>query len=87
MNSKSQTKPTSSNYRWVICGLLFWVTTANYIDRGVFGNLAPELQKEIGWTDGQYWYMQVAFNAAYAVSLLVVIVRPVAEPVKMPSEQ
>src|SRR5208337_133547 len=40
--------------------------------RGVFGNLAPELQKEIGWTAGQYWYMQVAFNAAYAVSLLVV---------------
>jgi ACS family hexuronate transporter-like MFS transporter len=72
MNPQSQTTPASSNYRWVICGLLFWVTTANYIDRGVFGNLAPELQKEIGWTDGQYWYMQVAFNAAYAVSLLVV---------------
>jgi ACS family hexuronate transporter-like MFS transporter len=51
--------------------LLFWVTTANYIDRGVFGNLAPELQKEIGWTQGQYWYMTVAFNAAYAVSLLL----------------
>jgi ACS family hexuronate transporter-like MFS transporter len=50
---------------------LFWVTTANYIDRGVFGNLAPELKKTIGWTDEQYWNMQVAFNAAYAVSLLV----------------
>jgi len=60
-----------SNYRWVICSLLFWVTTANYIDRGVFGNLAPELQKEIGWTEPQYWQMQVAFNVAYAVSLLV----------------
>jgi ACS family hexuronate transporter-like MFS transporter len=68
MNSPKQ----PDKYRWVICGLLFWVTTANYIDRGVFGNLAPELQKEIGWTSGQYWYMQVAFNAAYAVSLLVV---------------
>ncbi len=63
--------PTTSNYRWVICALLFWVTTANYIDRGVFGNLAPELQKEIGWTQGEYWYMTVAFNAAYAVSLLL----------------
>ena len=61
----------TSNYRWVICALLFWVTTANYIDRGVFGNLAPELQKEIGWTQGQYWFMTVAFNAAYAISLLV----------------
>ena len=60
-----------TRYRWVICGLLFWVTTANYIDRGIFGNLAPDLQKEIGWSDGAYWYMQVAFSAAYAFSLLV----------------
>jgi ACS family hexuronate transporter-like MFS transporter len=72
MNFPNQTGSATGKYRWVICGLLFWVTTANYIDRGVFGNLAPELQKEIGWTAGQYWYMQVAFNAAYAVSLLVV---------------
>jgi ACS family hexuronate transporter-like MFS transporter len=72
MRSPNQTGSATGKYRWCICGLLFWVTTANYIDRGVFGNLAPELQKEIGWTAGQYWYMQVAFNAAYAVSLLVV---------------
>ena len=55
----------------MICALLFWVTTANYIDRGVFGNLAPELKKTIGWTDEDYWNMQVAFSAAYAVSLVV----------------
>jgi ACS family hexuronate transporter-like MFS transporter len=60
----------ATHYRWVICALLFWVTTANYIDRGVFGNLAPELQKSIGWTQDDYWWMQVAFNIAYAVSLL-----------------
>jgi MFS transporter, ACS family, hexuronate transporter len=71
MNSPSSDRPASSNYRWVICGLLFWVTTANYIDRGVFGNLAPELKNTIGWTDEDYWNMQVAFNCAYAVSLLV----------------
>ncbi len=62
-------KPTS--HRWVICALLFWVTTANYIDRSVFGNLAPELQKQIGWSDEQYWNMQVGFSAAYAVSMLL----------------
>jgi MFS transporter, ACS family, hexuronate transporter len=71
MNPPSQVSPAVTKYRWVICGLLFWVTTANYIDRGVFGNLAPELEKTIGWTSEQYWDMQVAFNAAYAVSLLV----------------
>ncbi len=72
MTPATQNSPAASRYRWVICGLLFWVTTANYIDRGVFGNLAPDLQKEIGWSDGQYWYMQVGFNAAYALSLLLV---------------
>lgn len=64
-------KEVVTKYRWVICGLLFWVTTANYIDRGVFGNLAPDLQKLIGWTQDDYWWMQVAFNMAYAVSLLL----------------
>ena len=50
---------------------MFWVTTANYIDRGVFANLAPELQTRIGWTQEQYWNMQVVFQAAYAVSNLM----------------
>jgi len=34
---QAESHPT--HYRWIICALLFWVTTANYIDRGVFGNL------------------------------------------------
>jgi ACS family hexuronate transporter-like MFS transporter len=63
-------RPRASSYRWVICALLFWVTTANYIDRSVFGNLAPELQKVFHWTDQQYWYMTMCFQAAYAVSML-----------------
>lgn len=71
MYSSNQTRPVSSNYRWIICGLLFWVTTANYMDRGVFSNLAPELQTRIGWTQEQYWNMQVVFQAAYAVSILL----------------
>jgi MFS transporter, ACS family, hexuronate transporter len=65
-------KPTS--YRWVICALLFWVTTANYIDRGVLSNLSPEMggrlhieQKD--W-DAAYWNMNVVFQGAYAISLL-----------------
>jgi MFS transporter, ACS family, hexuronate transporter len=57
-----------TRYRWVICGLLFYVTTANYIDRGVFGNLAPELGNLVHWDAEQYWNMQVAFLVAYALS-------------------
>jgi ACS family hexuronate transporter-like MFS transporter len=68
-SSAPGSQPTG--FRWAICGLLFWVTTANYIDRGVFGNLAPELRKTIGWSDQDYWNMQVAFSAAYAISMLI----------------
>ena len=69
------TTESHSNYRWVICGLLFWVTTANYIDRGVFGNLAPEMPGRLHvskaeW-DVAYWNMQIFFQAAYAVSMLL----------------
>ena len=65
----------ATNYRWVICGLLFWVTTANYVDRSVFGNLAPEmpgrlhLNKE-DW-DVAYWNMQLFFSGAYSISMLL----------------
>jgi MFS transporter, ACS family, hexuronate transporter len=59
-------------YRWVICGLLFFATTINYVDRQVLGFLAPDLQRSIGWNEAQYGFIVVAFQAAYAISLLVV---------------
>ncbi len=71
MEVPGSSRPAASRYRWVICLLLFWVTTANYIDRSVFSNLAPSLQKEIGWTQEQYYLMSVAFTGTYALSLLL----------------
>jgi len=59
------------HYRWVICALLFFATTINYIDRQVIGILAPDLQRTIGWNDIQYGYIVTAFQAAYAVGLLI----------------
>jgi ACS family hexuronate transporter-like MFS transporter len=59
-------------YRWVICGLLFFATTINYVDRQVLGFLAPDLQRSIGWNEAQYGFIVVSFQAAYAISLLVV---------------
>jgi len=59
-------------YRWVICGLLFFATTINYVDRQVLGFLAPDLQRSIGWDEAQYGFIVVSFQAAYALSLLVV---------------
>src|SRR5207244_10601451 len=42
------------NLRWVICALLFFATTINYMDRQVLGLLAPLLQQTFGWSEIQY---------------------------------
>src|SRR6188768_1750227 len=56
--------------RWYICGLLFLATTINYIDRQVLAILAPDLQKEIGWSELDYGRIVIAFQVAYAVMML-----------------
>jgi ACS family hexuronate transporter-like MFS transporter len=57
-------------YRWIICALLFFATTINYVDRTVLGVLEPELKEKIGWTATQYGDINSAFNLAYAVGFL-----------------
>lgn len=61
-------------YRWKICGLLFFATTLNYMDRQVLALLLPTLQdpiKGIGLTQVQYGTIVSIFSAAYAIGLLV----------------
>ncbi|MDQ3756094.1 MAG: MFS transporter, partial [Acidobacteriota bacterium] len=60
------------NYRWVICALLFFATTINYVDRQVLGILATPLQRELGWSESEYGFIATAFTGAYAVGLIVV---------------
>lgn len=59
------------HWRWVVCALLFFATTINYVDRAVLGVLAPTLRAEIGWTDQQYGYINAAFTLAYALGFLI----------------
>jgi len=71
MTTESGTRARIGRYRWVICALLFFATTINYIDRQVLGILAPDLQKEIGWTELDYGRIVIAFQISYAVMMLV----------------
>ena len=59
-------------YRWVICALLFFATTINYIDRQVVSLLGPTLSAEFGWSDLDYSHIVFNFSLAYAIGLLVV---------------
>jgi ACS family hexuronate transporter-like MFS transporter len=62
---------TVGRYRWVICALLFFATTISYIDRQVFGILAPEMKKIFGWTDTNYTDIVFWFEVAYAIGQLL----------------
>ena len=41
-------------YRWTICGLVFFATTINYLDRAVISLLKSTLTTELKWNDGDY---------------------------------
>lgn len=58
--------------RWVICALLFFAATVNYIDRQVIGLLKPTLQADLHWNEIDYSNIVFAFQVAYAVGLIVV---------------
>ena len=72
MNSPNQTAPASSRFRWVICGLLFFATTFNYLDRQVISYLkdpifcAPADQGGFGWSNTDFANLTSFFTAFYA---------------------
>jgi MFS transporter, ACS family, hexuronate transporter len=60
-----------TSYRWVICGLLFFSTTINYLDRQVLSlTWKDQLVPEFHWTDSDYGSITGWFSIFYAVSLL-----------------
>jgi ACS family hexuronate transporter-like MFS transporter len=71
MNPPNQTAPASTNYRWVICALLFFATTFNYLDRQVISYLkeffcTPVAQGGFGWSNTDFANLTSAFTAFYA---------------------
>lgn len=68
----TQPSPKVGNFRWMICTLLFFAATVNYIDRQVIGILKPTLAGEYGWTEIDYSWIVFAFQTAYAIGLLFV---------------
>jgi len=57
-------------YRWTICGLVFFATTINYLDRAVISLLKPYLETAFGWNSGDYANIEIAFKLAYALGMV-----------------
>ena len=60
-----------SNWRWVICGLLFLATTVNYMDRQVLSLTWKDfIAPEFHWTDADYGTITGLFSLFYAIANL-----------------
>ena len=57
-------------FRWYVCGLLFFASVINYIDRQVIGILKPTLQQQFGWSELDYGDIVFSFQLAYAIGFL-----------------
>ena len=64
-------KTKMTNYRWVICSMLFFATTVNYLDRQVLSLTWPKfIGPEFGWTNDDYGNITAWFSILYAVFML-----------------
>src|SRR5580698_8642921 len=59
-------------FRWVICTILLLGVMKNYMDRQVIGVLKTTLQHDLGWSEIDYGNLVFAFQAAYALGMVVI---------------
>ena len=50
----------------MICALLFFATTINYIDRNSLSVLKTTIERQLNWSEADYGWIAFAFTAAYA---------------------
>jgi MFS transporter, ACS family, hexuronate transporter len=63
--------PWHSSVRWWICGLLFFATTINYLDRQTLAVMKPHLETILHWTEADFGWMNFAFTLAYAIGFVL----------------
>ena len=56
-----------TNWRWVMCAMLFFATTVNYMDRQVLSLTWKDfISKDFNWTDDDYGTITATFSIFYA---------------------
>lgn len=64
-------KDKMTNFRWVICAMLFFATTVNYLDRQVLSLTWDEFIKpEFHWDESHYGTVTSIFSIIYAISMV-----------------
>ena len=61
-------KDKMTNFRWIICSLLFFATTVNYLDRQVLSLTFKDFIAPVfGWSDNDYGTITAVFSIIYAL--------------------
>lgn len=69
MNQNTTSKMT--NYRWIICAMLFFATTINYLDRQVLSLTWKDfIAEDFHWTNTHYGLIASLFSGFYAIAML-----------------
>lgn len=64
-------KDKMTNFRWIICAMLFFATTVNYLDRQVLSLTWDEFIKpEFHWDESHYGTVTSIFSIIYAISMV-----------------
>jgi MFS transporter, ACS family, hexuronate transporter len=67
----NQTSEKMTNYRWVICTMLFFGVMINYLDRQVLSQTWKDfIAPEFHWTNNDYGNITSMFSIFYAISML-----------------
>lgn len=71
MNTNYKSGNKMTNFRWVICAMLFFATTVNYMDRQVLSLTWKDfIAPEFHWNDDNYGNITAWFSIVYAIANL-----------------
>jgi MFS transporter, ACS family, aldohexuronate transporter len=57
----------ASRYRWVVTGLIFFITLINFIDRSAISFVIEPLKQEFGFTSTEFGMILSAFGLGYVI--------------------
>lgn len=71
MTTNQDKNKQMTNYRWIICAMLFFATTVNYMDRQVLSLTWKDfIAPEFHWNDAHYGNITAIFSIVYAIANL-----------------
>ena len=69
VSKPNPTRTQMTNFRWIICAMLFFATTVNYLDRQVLSLTWKDfIQPDFHWTDSDYGTITGCFSLFYAIA-------------------